>query len=142
MTQDQFLRVIYGVAIILFSILIFRETYLILNIHGVPMVYGPNVSSSPTVHGSPNSYKLLDKGIPVYPSPALPSSGAAYWPNKSGSGGPSPSGGERKALMPLYTEVGWWNGDIQYPENVVREIYDNEELPERKAFSVGHWSSF
>jgi len=142
MAQEQFLRVIYGVAIIFFSILIAREAYLILNIHGVSTVYGSAVHPTGVIHGSPNSYKLLDQGIPVYSAPALPQSGASYLPNKSGSGGMSPSGGERKALMPLHTDVGWWKGDITYRENTVREIYDNDaEIPERKVVDVGHWSN-
>ena len=141
-------RAIYGVAILFFTYLIGREIYLMANMP-VDMVYGSSIRTDPYINSkyvtsiSPNL--LTDSQVYTQVHTQAQSIKTSYKPNKSGSGGLMPLNGvherERKALLPLQTDVGWWNGDIEYPVNTVREIYDREEIPERVVSSVGHWSA-
>jgi hypothetical protein len=66
-----------------------------------------------------------------------------YVPNRYGYGGLDPAGGVRKggdgSGIPNEVEVGWWNGDISYPEKHLSPVQDSEEIPSEKVVSVGWW---
>lgn len=70
-----------------------------------------------------------------------PKSGKGFKPSKFGSGGPSPSGGMRTAGIGTdFTQVGWWGGDITYPERKVFDIYANDaSIPEKQIADIGWW---
>ena len=65
-----------------------------------------------------------------------------YVPNKSGYGGPSPSGGERNEgeTMITSTEVGWWKDEKpEYKRGGIQNVYEDNSLPEKKVMDVGYW---
>lgn len=143
MTADEFLRVIYGVAIVIVLYLLVREIYSVYYVGGS------------VVYGSPVTQKLFP-GVKMHPTwgynklGLMSDSGQGkYWPetvqrhvSKSGSGGISPSGGERNAKLPMETDVGWWNGAISRPIHSIQNIYDTKDIPETKVWNIGHWSDF
>lgn len=55
----------------------------------------------------------------------------------SGSGGLSPSGGERNNVM---EQVELSDRNIEYP-TYDTPLYDNSGIPERLTWDIGHWSS-
>lgn len=54
----------------------------------------------------------------------------------SGSGGLSPSGGERNNVM---EQVELSDRNIEYP-TYDTPLYDNSGIPERLTWDIGHWS--
>ena len=69
-----------------------------------------------------------------------PESGQGYKPNRSGSGGPSPTGGERDPGPYIQPSIGWWGGDAVEPvTNTVQHIYDDKGIPEKKVWEIGWW---
>ena len=66
-----------------------------------------------------------------------------YVPNPYGYGGLDPSGGVRKggngSGIPDEVSVGWWNGDISYPEKTLSPVQDSEDIPSAKVADVGWW---
>jgi len=149
MTSSQFLQIIYGVAIVLLLYAMAREYYLVYYVGGT------------AVYGSPVIQRLFpgNKMAPTWgyntigrmPADAThhgqgtywPEAGTGYVPKKNGSGGLSPSGGERGAgEVPLTeVEVGWWNVAAEYPVRTIQNVYEAREgIPEAKVSEVGHWS--
>jgi hypothetical protein len=67
-----------------------------------------------------------------------PKSGKGFVPTKNGSGGPSPSGGERKGGVKL--PVVLRRGYDQLP--MVKKIYEaRDAIPEKKVWPVGWWGT-
>ena len=93
----------------------------------------PIESVFPGVQNLPVVQRLMDW---------LPAS-KKYIPNPYGYGGLDPSGGERKggngSGIPDAVSVGWWNGDISYPEKQLSPVQDSEEIPSAKVADVGWW---
>jgi len=151
MTSSQFLQIIYGVAIVLLLYAMAREYYSVYYVGGAA-VYGspvtqllfPGSKMAPTWgYNSVGEYDSRNHPS-TGPGDYWPEAGAGYVPKKNGSGGLSPSGGERGAgEVPLTeVEVGWWNTAAEHPVRTIQNVYEPREgIPEAKVFSVGHWSS-
>lgn len=64
-------------------------------------------------------------------------------PNRYGYGGMDPSGKERKggdgSRIPEEVEVGWWNGEISYPERHLSPVQDTDTLPQPQIADIGWW---
>ncbi len=150
MTQQVFFNCIYGGIFIALVYLIIR------------MLYSVQYTGSTVIYNSPISQKLFpnepNKLFPTWGYGQLdmptrgptksgqgkfwPQSGAGYKPSRFGSGGMSPDGGMRTAGIGTdFTEVGFWGGDITYPERQVFDIYANDaEIPEKTVWPVGWWN--
>ena len=148
--QQLLLTLIYGAIIVGFIYLIVR------------MFYSVDYVGGTVVYDSPNAQKLFpnvtsklfpswgyDKAGFIKQDPTKygqngfwPKSGKGFKPSKYGSGGMSPSGGMRSAGIGTdFTQVGWWGGDITYPERKVMDIYANDaSIPEKTVWSVGWWN--
>ena len=151
MTHEKMLQVIYGVAIVIVLYFIVREYYTVYYVSGA------------AIYGSPVTQMLFPGGNKMHPTWGYnslgemrkqptkhgqesywPESGQKYKPRRNGSGGPSPSGGERNAgEIPITeVEVGWWKGDIHQPTQTIQNIYEHSSgIPEVKVSDVGHWSN-
>lgn len=66
-----------------------------------------------------------------------------YVPNPYGYGGLDPAGGERKGgngrSIPEEVDVGWWNGQITYPDRQLSPVQEFESVPEPQVAEVGWW---
>jgi len=136
---------IYGVMIVVLLFFILQQFY--------SVYYTPG---STTLYNSPVTQALFPgkKMHPTWGYDALgmfkggqnqgqgefwPESGTAYKPNKSGSGGPSPTGGERTPGPYIEPSIGWWGGEIEQVTNTVQHIYDDKDIPEKKVWEIGWW---
>lgn len=156
MTQELFIRMIYGIAIIIVLYLIVQQMYSVYYTPGVITVYNspivqklfPSIPNKMPPTWGYNQLGFMKADPTKYGQGEFwLSSGKGYKPNKSGSGGPSPSGGERNASIfsaghPSEIEVGWWNGEIEQPVRTIDAIYEEQDaIPEKTVWTVGHWSN-
>ena len=157
MTQQFFYTILYGVIFISLVYLVVRMLYSVEYTPGSTVVYNSPIAQK-LFPNEPNKlfptwgYGSSTPGIGELDMPRRehtklgqgkfwPKSGAGYKPSRFGSGGPSPSGGMRSAGIGTdFTSVGYWGGDITYPERQVFDIYANDaEIPEKTVWSVGWW---
>ena len=110
---------IYGVIIVILVFLIIQQLY----------------KNNPTIIPM-NIFKDQPKNLK---GPFWPQSGQAYKPKRSGSGGPSPTGGERDPGPYIQPSIGWWGGEIEQVTNTVQHIYDEKGIPEKKVWEIGWW---
>jgi len=144
-----FLLFIYGVAIIAIIYLIVRMFYSVYYTPGSTTLYNSPITQklfpSATKKVFPtfgyNKLGMYDGDPTKYGQGSFwPESGAGYKPNKYGSGGPSPSGGERPTLpIPDETEVGFWGYTPEHVKDVNLDIYDNSSQHVEYITPIGHW---
>jgi hypothetical protein len=152
MSQQLFFNCIYGGIFIALVYLIVRMLYSVEYTPGSTVVYNSPIAQK-LFPNEPNkmfpTWGYNDAGM-VKNDPTKygqhgfwPQSGTGYKPSKYGSGGPSPSGGMRTAGIGTdFTSVGYWGGDITYPERQVFDIYANDaDIPEKMVWPIGWWNN-
>jgi hypothetical protein len=150
MSQQLFFNCIYGGIFIALVYLIVRMLYSVEYTPGSTVVYNspiaqkifPKEANKMFPTWGYNDAGMVKNDPTKYGQNGFwPQSGTGYQPSKYGSGGPSPSGGMRSAGIGTdFTSVGYWGGDITYPERQVFDIYANDaEIPEKTVTTVGWW---
>jgi len=150
MTQQLFFNCIYGGIFIALVYLIVRMLYSVEYTPGSTVVYNspiaqklfPNEANKMFPTWGYNEAGMVKNDPTKYGQNGFwPQSGTGYKPSKYGSGGPSPSGGMRTAGIGTdFTQVGWWGGNITYPERQVFDIYANDaDIPEKTVWGIGWW---
>ena len=152
MTQQFFYTCMYGAFFLILLYLVVRMLYSVEYTPGTTVIYDSPMAQKLFPH-QPNKLfptwgynkaGMMKQDPTKYGQNGFwPKSGAGYKPSKYGSGGPSPSGGMRTAgIGSAFTQVGWWGGDITYPERQVFDIYAQDaDIPEKMAWSIGWWNS-
>lgn len=122
-------------------------TYLLLRLFPVRPVVSPDAAQPivPSLRRSGPMETLKEWGSSlvraVTPSPLPKSKG--YVPNRYGYGGMDPSGGLRRGGdghgIPDEVDVGWWNGEVSYPERQLSPVVDSETIPSPQVHEVGWW---
>jgi hypothetical protein len=146
--------VIYGALFFIFLYVMIRDLYTVIYTPGTPTLYNspiaqrlfPNATNKIDPLWGYNSLGMYSGDPTKYGQGSFyPRSGKGYVPNKYGSGGMDPSGGERKggdgSGIPSEVNVGWWNGEIEQPQRTIQTIYDQGEasIPEPKIANIGWW---
>ena len=150
--MSSILSVIYGVLFLLFLYVMVRNLYMVVYTPGTPTLYNspivqrlfPNEKNKLAPSWGYNSMGMYSGDPTKYGQDTFwPKSGKGYVPNKYGSGGMDPSGGERKGGdgygIPSEVNVGWWNGSIEQPERNIQTIYDDYLIPSPKIADIGWW---
>lgn len=149
-------NVIYGALFFIFVYIMIRDLYTVVYTPGSPTLYDspivqrlfPDMKNKLFPSWGYNSIGMYSGDPTKYGQGTFwPKSGKGYIPNKYGSGGMDPSGGERKGGdgrgIPSEVDVGWWNGTIEQPERTIQNIYDNNaSIPEPKIADIGWWGNF
>ena len=144
MTASRFLSFLYGAGILIVLYFIVKQIFSVYYTPGSYAVYDSPITQTlfPSEKRLQPTWGTTSMGMmkadPTKYGPAdfWPESGQRYVPDKKGSGGPSPSGGERSVGVnhPVVLREGY------DPLPTVRNIYaDDAEIPEKKVWSVGWW---
>jgi hypothetical protein len=136
---------LYGAAILMVLYLFVYHYYSVYYTPGVRSLYDTPVSQMlfPQVKGKMmpdwgyDELGMIKSDLTKYGRDRFwPQSGKGYEPTASASGGASPSGGERNAVLPDTWELR--PGYSALP--VLTDVYDaKDEIPERTVTQVGWW---
>lgn len=148
----MFSTVIYGILFLIILYVMVRNLYTVIYTPGTSTLYNspvvqrlfPNERNKLAPLWGYNSLGMYSGDSTKYGQGQFwPKSGKGYVPNKYGSGGMDPSGGERKggngSGIPSEVNVGWWNGTIEQPERNIQTIYDDYLIPSPKIADIGWW---
>jgi hypothetical protein len=135
------MMILYGLILLVLVYLALHYFYSVQYVGGTAL-YGspvtqalfPGEKSMPPIWGT-NPIGMMNADSTKYGQGSFWPEHVPYQAKKSGSGGPHPSGGERG--------VGHYPGvelrDGYDPIPVIRDIYDESGIPEKKVWEVGWW---
>ena len=147
MSQPTFLLFLYGALFLVFLYHIIHILYSVYYTPGTSVVYNSAVTQkifpsdkaklSPT-WGTNSIGRMKEDPTKYGQEDFWPESGQGYVPRASGSGGPSPSGGERSPGTFIPTELRPGYGALPTMQNIYEQ---NTEIPEKTVWPVGWWGS-